>query len=247
MKKIFTIAVSVILICALLAGCSASKGLSANLDYAKGKVADFAHDQKRNQSVFAGDIFKTANIAAMLITKDSTDEDFEKVAKTLSLDGLTVADETRTVVGSYPAGDKDKNLKDLDDKKEFAGIVRNTADKQMTDPVYHAEDGTYSLMAGVKRTDGTGVVIITLTTDAYGDAVGDNLAEKCGNNMIIVKGDTVISSTVDGVLKSDTIDIVKLTQDDLKKDAVSFTSDGTSYSAKVANEGGYAVICAEPK
>ena len=247
MKKVFTIIVSAILIGALLAGCSASKGLSANLDYAKGKIADFAHDQKRNESVFAGDIFKTANIAAMLIKEDSTDEDYEKIAKNLSLDGLTVADETRTVVGSYPAGDKDKKLKDLGDKKEFSGIVRNTADKQMTDPVYNAENGSYTLMAGVKRTDGTGVVIITITTDAYGDVVGDNLAEKCGNNMIIVKNDTVISSTVEGVVKSDTIDIINLTEEDLKKDSVSFTSNGKSYTAKTASEGGYTVLCAEPK
>ena len=247
MKKVITIVVSVILICALLAGCSASKGLSANLDYAKGKLADFAHDQKRNESLFAGDVFKTANIAAMLIKEDSTDEDYEKIAKNLSLDGITVADETRTVVGSYPAGDKDKNLKDLGDKKEFAGIVRNTADKQMTDPTYNAGNGTYTLMAGVKRADGTGVVIITLTTDAYGEVVGDNLAEKCGNNMIVVKNDTVISSTVGGVVKSDTIDIINLTEDDLKKDTVSFTSDGKSYTAKVASESGYTVLCAEPK
>lgn len=247
MKKVFTIVLATLLIGALLAGCGTSKGLSANLDYAKGKLADFAHDQKRNESVFAGNVFKTANLAAMMITKDSTDEDYEKIVKNLSLDGLTVADETRTVVGSYPAGDKDKNLKDLGDKKEFAGIVRNTADKQMTDPVYNAEDGTYSLMAGVKRSDGTGVVIITLTTDAYGDVVGDNLAEKCGNNMIVLKNDTVISSTVDGVVKSDAPDVINLTQDDLKKDSINFTSDGKSYTAKTASEGGYTVICAEPK
>ena len=246
MKKVFTLVLAAILICALLAGCVASKGLSANLDYAKGKIADFAHDQKRNESIFATDIFKTANLVAMMITKDSTDEDYEKIAKNLSLDGITVADETRTVVGSYPAGDKDKNLKEFEDKKTFAGIVRNAADKQMTDPVYDEQSGTYSLLAGVKRSDGTGVVIIECKTAAYADVVGDNLAEKCGNNMIVVKGDAVLSSTVDGVAASDTLDAIKLTQDDLKKDSISFSADGKNYTAKAETEGGLTVICAEP-
>lgn len=246
MKKVSAIVLSIVLIAALLAGCSAGKGLSANLEYAKGKLSDFSHDQKRNESLFAGDVFKTANLVAAMITDETTDEDYEKIAKNLSLDSITVADETRTVVGSFPAGDKDKNLKDLDDRKSFAGIVRNVADKEMTDPTYNEKDGTYSMMAGVKRADGTGVVIIGLTTDAYGDVIGDNLAEKCGNNMIVLQNDTVISSTVDGVVKSDTLDIIKLTQDDLKKDSFTFTSDGKSYVAKAASEGGYTVICAEP-
>ena len=117
----------------------------------------------------------------------------------------------------------------------------------MTDPVYIAEDNTYSLLAGVKRTDGTGVVIIGLKTDEYADVNGDNLAEKCGNNMIILKDNAVVSSTVQGVVKSDAPDIINLTEDDLKKDSVSFTSDGKSYTAKVATEGDYTIICAEPK
>ena len=247
MKKVFTIAAAIVLICALLAGCNVSKGLSANLEYAKGKVSDFAHYERRNNAKFADSIFNKANLAAMMIKADSTDEDYEKIAKTLSLDSLTVADETRTVVGSYPAGEKDKNLKDIEDKSVFAGIVRNIADKQMTDPVYIAEDNTYSLLAGVKRTDGTGVVIIGLKTDEYADVNGDNLAEKCGNNIIILKDNAVVSSTVQGVVKSDAPDIINLTEDDLKKDSVSFTSDGKSYTAKVATEGDYTVICAEPK
>lgn len=246
MKKVFTLVVSVVLICALLAGCGASKGLSANLDYAKEKITDFAHNQKRSESLFATNTFKTANLVAMMITKDTSDEDYEKIAKNLSLDGVTVADETRTVVGSYPAGDKDKNLKELENRAEFASIVRNTTDQLMTDPVYDEKSGSYSLLAGVKRSDGTGVVIIELKSDAYADVVGDTLAEKCGNNMIVIKDDTVISSTVDGVAKSDTLDAIKLSQDDLKKDSISFSADGKSYTAKTASEGGLTVICAEP-
>lgn len=247
MKKVVTIVLAVVLVCALLAGCGVSKGFAANLEYAKGKISDFVHDQKRNESMFATDIFKTANIAAMMITKDSTDEDYENIAKNLSLVSLTVADENHNIVGSYPAGDKDKKLKELDDKKNFASVIRNATVKQMTDPVYNEDDGTYSLLAGVKRTDGTGVVIIECKTTAYADVNGDNLAEKCGNNMIVVKNDAVISSTVDGVAKADSLDAIKLTADDLKKDTISFTADGKNYTAKAATEAGITVICAEPK
>lgn len=248
MKKGLAFVLTIALLCALLAGCSAgSKGLSANRDYAKEKISDFSHYYKRNTAKFADDMFCKANIAAMMITDKTTDEDYEKIARNLSLDSITVADATRTVVGSYPEDEKDKNLKELSDKKDFAAIVRNTADKQMTDPVYDEESGQYSLLAGVKRSDGTGVVIIGLKTDEYADVNGDNLAEKCGNNMIVLKDGTVISSTLDGVIKGDTLDIVKLTDDDLKKDSFSFTSDGTSYTAISATEGDYTVICAEPK
>ena len=248
MKKGFAIVLTIALICALLAGCSAgSKGLSANLDYAKEKVSDFSHYHKRYTAQFADEIFSKANITAMMITEDTTEEDLEKIARNLSLDSITVADETRTVIASYPQGEKDKNLKDIEEKKTFAGIVRNTADKQMSDPVYDEESGKYSLLAGVKRTDGTGVVIIGLKTADYADVNGDNLAQKCGNNMIVIEDDAVISSTLDGVVKSDALDIVSLSEDDLKKDSFSFTSDGTAYIAKSATEGGITVICAEPK
>lgn len=246
MKKVFTLVLAAALIGAILAGC-ASKGLSADLDYAKEKISDFSHYKKRNTAKFADEIFSKANIAAMMITDDTTDEDYEKIAKNLSLDGITVADETRTVVASYPEGEKEKNLKDLDDKKVFAGIVRNIADKDMTDPVWDEESGAYSLMAGVKRTDGTGVVIITLKTADYAGVIGDDLAEKCGNNVIVLKGEEVISSTVDGVVKSDTLDAIGLTADDVKKESFSFSADSKSYNAVSATEGDYTVICAEPQ
>ena len=248
MKKVLVFVLAIALIGALLTGCGGvSKGLAANAEYAKDKVSDFSHYQKRNVALFADELFSKANTAAMLITDKTTDEDYEKIARNLSLDSITVADETRTVIASYPEGEKDKNLKDLEDKKMFAGIVRNIADKDMSEPVYDEESGKYSVMAGVKRTDGTGVVIIGLKTDDYADVNGDNLAEKCGNNMIVLKDGVVISSTLNGVLKSDTLEIVKLKEDDLNKDSFTFTCDGTAYIAKAVTDGDYTVICAEPQ
>lgn len=247
MKKCFAIVLMIALLCTLLAGCSGSKGLNANFNYAKEKVSDFSHSQRRDLAVFANEIFQKANAAAMMITDDTTAEDFEKIALYLSLDSITVADETRKVTASYPEGEEGKNLKDLENKNSFAKIARDICDKMMTDPVYDEGTGEYSLFAGVKRTDGTGVVIVGLTTDDYADVCGDTLAEKCGNNMIVLKDGTVISSTLDGVVKSDTLDIVNLSEDDLKKDSFSFTSDGTGYNALSATIDDYTLISAEPK
>lgn len=247
MKKCFAIVLTIALLCALLTGCSGSKGLSANRDYAKEKITDFSRSQRRDLAVFANEIFQKASAAAMMITDNTTAEDFEKIALYLSLDSITVADETRTVTASYPEGEKGKNLKDLENKNTFAKIVRDICDKMMTDPVYDEETGQYHLYAGVKRSDGTGAVIVGLYTDDYADVCGDTLAEKCGNNMIVLKDGTVISSTLDGVVKSDTLDIVNLTEDDLKKDSFGFTSDGTGYNALSATADDYTVICAEPK
>lgn len=248
MKKVLTLVLAAALICALLAGCGgASKGLQANTEYAQQKVSDFAHFQRRNAAVFADEVFCKAATAAMMITDKTTEEDFAKIARYLDLDSITVADETRTVIASYPEDEKGIQLKDIEEKKGFAGIVKNTCDKDMTDPVKNDETGEYSLLAGVKRSDGTGVVIIGLTTDEYGEIVGDNLAEKCGNNTFVLKDGVVISSTLNGVLPNDTLDIIKLNDDAIAKDTFSFTSDGKNYTGKSATaEGGYTVIVAEP-
>lgn len=247
MKKVLLIVLAVALIGALLTGCGGSKGLQANTDYAHQKLIDFNHYQKRNAALYADELFRKATVVALMADEDTTTEDFEKIAHNLSIDSITIADENHMVTASYPEGDKGKKLKDLEDRRTFAKIIRNVATKCMTDPVYDEETGNYSLFVGVKTTDETGAVIIGLTTDKYSELNGDTLAEKCGNNMIVLKGDEVISSTLDGVVKSDTLDVINLTADDLKKDTFSFTSDGTSYIAKSATDSDCTVICAEPK
>ena len=254
-KRIFACLLAALMLSALV-GCGGSNSGSGNLTSAlestKEKVAAFSHDQRRNAAIFAKDMFGVAADAAKEITDDATAEELEKIAQELSLDSITVADATRTVIASYPEDETGKNLNDIEDKKEFSSIVRNTTDRQMTDPVYDAESGKYSLMAGVKRSDGTGVVIVSLKTEKYADVLGASLAQDCGENTVIMQNDAVISSTLAGVSAADTMDKLGITGDDLKKDSFTMTVDGTEYICKAAviserQSDGITVICAEAK
>lgn len=249
-KKSLALVLSAILIALSLAACgssaSASTGLKAALGYASEKVSDFSHYQRRNAAFFANDIFSRATAAAMMIRDDTAEEDLETIAHCLSLDSITVADETRTVVASYPAGEAEKSLKELEDKTIFSQIVRNIADKEMTDPVSGADGGTYSLLAGVKRSDGTGVVIIGVTTEDYADVCGDTIAEKCGVNTIVLRDDTVISSTLVGVNAQDTAQTLGISDEDMQKESFTLTVGDARYLCLSASAGDYTVICAEP-
>lgn len=259
-KAVFLKTVSVTLAAAAIAlaavGCSSdsgssgssSKGLEANLEYAKAKVADYSHNQKRSATLFADEIYSKANAAAMMIDGEATDEDFEKTVRCLYLDGITVADENRKVVASCPKGEEGKSLKELGDKKIFTNVVSNISYKQMTDPVYDESTGLYSVMASVKRSDGTGAVIIELSTDEYADVCGANLAEKCGNNTVIIKDGAVLSSTLSGVNPADDPEKLGITD----ADSFTLTVEGKEYqcmSTKAGSkmEGLFTVVCAEPK
>lgn len=255
-RKTLTGIAAVAMAAAVLAGCSAgaeaSKGLDAALDYAKAKVSDFAGNQKRTASLFTNEMYAKANAAALMITDKTTDEDFETIARYLSLDSITVADETKTIVASYPDGEKGKKLKELDGKKVFSNVVTNISFKQMTDPVYDEASGTYTVMAGVKRSDGTGVVIAEISTDEYADVCGSNLAEKCGPNVIIINDGAVISSTLSGVNSGAAQEDIGVSDEEIQSESFSLTADGQEYQCKAATAGNkmtgaYTIVCAQPK
>lgn len=234
-----------------LAGCSGgAQSSSADLDdelaYATARVYDFSHFGTRNFALFSDRVFAKANAAAMMLSGDVTDEELEKIARCLYLDSVTVADDSRTVIASYPDDDEGRSLKEIDGKNEFMGVVKNNVTKQMSDPAPAAESGLYSVMAGVKRTDGTGAVIIALTTDEYADVSGENLAEKCGCNTVILKDGAVLSSTLNGVSAGDTADELGVTEADLAAGEFTLTADSVSCRCKAADVERYTVICAEP-
>lgn len=242
--KLLAGVIAVVLLATLLAGCGSAAYLDDQLAYAKEKVEEFSHDERRNIALFADEIFSKANLVAMMVDGDTSDEDFAKIARYLSLDSITVVDENRNVIASYPEGEKGKALKEIEDKKEFLSIVKNITDKQMTDPVKDEDSGEYSLLAGVKRTDGTGAVIIGLTTDEYGELCGEKLADSCGANTLIIKDDTVISSTLTGAYTGDSLETLNIAESDLEKDSFNLTVDGSKYLCEPAAAGDYIVVCA---
>lgn len=233
-----------VMLAAMLAGCGNASYLDDQLAYAKEKVEAFSHDERRNLALFADDVFSKANLVAMMADGDTSDEDFAKIARYLSLDSITIVDENRNVIASYPEGDKGKALKDIEDKKEFLSIVKNITDKQMSDPVKDEDTGEYSMLAGVKRTDGTGAVIIGLTSDEYGELCGDKLADVCGQNTLVIKDGTVVSSTMTGAYAGDSLETLNISEDDLEKDSFSLTVDGSKYQCKPAKAGDYIVVSA---
>lgn len=257
LKKIICGAMAGAMMLVSFAGCSAdsgssSKGLDDKLAYAAAKAMDYSHYQKRSATMFSESIFAKANAAAMMMNDQTADEDYEKIASYLYLDSITVADDDRKVVASYPDDNKGKSLKELPDVKLFTKVAQNIAFKLMTDPVLDEETGQYSLYAGVKRADGSGVVVIGLKTDAYADVTGANLAEKCGNNTLIVKDGTVISSTLEGVDAQATTESAGISEDDLKKDSFSLTVGDRTYTCKAKTVDEFSlvgpvvtVICAE--
>lgn len=248
--RILSVLTALVLLAASLAACGSddagdtSAYLDDQLAYAKEKVEGFSRTERRSLALLSDELFSKASVAAMLIDGDTTEEDYAKIARYLSLDSITVADASRSVVASYPQGEEGKSLKEIEDKREFINIIKNVTVRQMTDPVRDDQSGSYSLLIGVKSADGSGAVIIGLTTDAYDELYGYTLAEKCGRNTLILKDDTVLSSTLKGVGAGADLKTLGVTKDDLSKDSFTLTADGKSYTCKSVQAGNYTVVCA---
>ena len=247
-KKSLAFIIVLVMLAALLVGCggqSVSEEAKSTLENAQTAVADFARDQRRNTAIFTHSIFETANEAAEKIGEDYSADNLKKVAEEMSLDSITVADPDKIILGSYPDDLTGKKVKEIEDIKQFSAIASNNAVEMITDPVYDEESGKYMFMAGVHRADGTGVVIVELRTDAYAEVSGLKLAEKIGENILIIKDDVVQSSSVEGVNAQDTLDALGISADDLAKGSFTVTVDGKEYKCVSAQSGDYYIVCAE--
>ena len=247
-KKSLALSIVIIMLAAVLVGCggqSASKEAASALEKAQATVTEFARDQRRNGAIFTHSIFETANEAAQKIGDDYSADNLKKVAEEMSLDRIVAADPDKNILGSYPDDLSGKKLKEIEDLKQFSAIASNNAINMITDPVYDEESGKYVFVAGVHCADGSGVVIVELKSDEYASVCGADLAEKCGENIIIVKDDAVISSTVEGVKAQDTVDSLGISADDLAKGSFGITAGGKEYKCICAQSGDYYVICAE--
>lgn len=229
-----------------LGGCSGGSGsaLSSNKAYAEKVVSEFASKQKANEFEFSDHSYAKGSLVAMLFKADSTAEDLQQIARNLFLTSITVTDEKGQIVACYPEGAESGKIKESADKSAFNKIVKGISEKLMNDPVYNADADTYSVLAGVKRTDADGAVIVGFDTKDYAAVSGTDLAEKCGANAVIIKDGTVLSSTLDGVGANASLDDIGITADDLKKDSFTIKTDDKSYTASAAEKNGYTVICA---
>ncbi len=255
MKKRFTaplaIACAAVMGVTALAGCagsngSSSKALDASLAYAKSQVSKFAESEIRLSATFADHAFSQANGIAMLLSDKTTAEEFEKIARYFYLDSITVADESGTITACYPEDDKGKTLKQTEDKKTFNRIVKGITVKSMTDPAPVEGSDAYSLMVGVQRADGAaGAVVVGYQTEAYADVAGAHLAETCGANTIVLRGDAVLGATVSGVEKGATLDSLGIKSDDIAKGDFNVKIGDKDFHCKAEKLDDFTVICAE--
>ena len=214
---------------------SAQKNISA---YEKGKSAAMFS--------FADTAYKKAQDAGGRVSKDSSEEDVEKAAKDLGLERLTVTDESGEIVVSYPKGDEGKHIKEISELAIFNKVVKGISDKYMKDPEYNAEEKTYSVLAGVRKGDEGGVVVVGYNDAGYAAVIGSDIAEKCGDNTVVLTEDRVIGSTLKGIEIGSTLEEIGVKKDDLTKDSFTLKAGDKSYTAAAVTKGDLTVIAAVP-
>ena len=236
------------MIAATMSACSASGSgnstLNANKDYATKVISDFNSNSKAAEFEFSDQAYAKGGTAAMLFKPDISAEDLQQVARNLFLTSITVTNEKGDIVACYPEGAESGKIKDSKDKAVFNKVVKGVSEKYMTDPVYNAEDGTYAVLAGVRRKDADGAVVIGYNTKDYAAVTGTDLAKLCGANAVVIKDGAVLSSTLEGVKAEGKLEDLGISADDLKKDSFTVKVGDKSYSAVASTKGDLTVICA---
>lgn len=218
--------------------------LNSALSYSEEKVKDFNSQESKIKFDFTDKVYSKANAVALLYNKDTTTEDLQKITRDLYIDSVMIVDSNNNCVASYPEDYKGKNIKKMDGYAPFSKIVKGMSFKLMSEPVLaEGSNDEYSLLAGVPQNDGTGAVIIGITTDDYSDVIGSKLAEECGRNVIIAKDGEIVSSTF-GSEKKDKLQDLGINDSDLSKDSFNLNYDNNNYLCKTSVQGDYTIICA---
>ena len=227
----------------------ASKGSYSTLDdgkaAAKKCIAEYESGKNAAVFAFADKAYSKAKDAAEKVNADSSADDVEKAVKELGLERLDITDDKGTVVACYPEADKDKSIKEISDIAVFNKVVKGISDKYMKDPEYNAEKETYYVLAGVKKDDG-GVAVIGYNDPSYAAVCGGDLAEKCGDNTIVLSKGKVISSSLDGVSVGASLEEIGIKSDDLKKDSFELTVKDKKYTAAAVTKGDITAVAAVP-
>ena len=104
---------------------------------------------------------------------------------------------------------------------------------------------SYYVLAGVKKEDG-GVSVIGYYDESYAAVCGGDLAEKCGDNTVVVRKDKVISSSLDGVEAGASLEDIGVKSGDLMKDSFELTVKDKKYNAAAVTKGDITAIVAIP-
>lgn len=249
MKKIILSALALILaasMCLSLYGCGSAASTDAlddNLEYAKEKVQDYAEWQAKYESEFYDEVYAKASLAAIAYNSDFDDEKLQSLARYLFVDTLMITDDKGEVVASFPAENKGKNIGDIEGMDKYKAILKWINPRLCSDPAPVEGSDEYTMDAGVQRIDEMGVVIVGFTTDGYDKTIGADLAQQCGNNVIVALDGNVISSTVDGVERGKALSDYGIK--DTSGESFTFKAGKTEFTAKSDKVGSFNVICAQ--
>lgn len=251
-KKIISVisaVLAVLMIASALSGCS---GASPELKESKEKAAKVISEYNSGLNAVtldcANEAFAKGDKVAKAFKPTLSDSELEKIAQDNGLTSITVSDAKGNIVACYPKGAESGKLKDTKDKVSFTKIAKGITEKMVNDdPPYNAEAGTYAILAGVKRQDADGAVIIGYDSKEYAKVTGVDLANECGENAVVVKEDKVISSNIDGIELNKTLDDIGISKDDLKKESFTFKVGDKSYNAVAATDKDLTAICASSK
>lgn len=232
-------------ICAGLIAVNTASDTGGNsaIDSAAKKTADtvtkFEEDSVRREAVFTDSILKRVCAAALAYNGD--DAALESIASTLSFETIAVSDGKGVITASYPEGQKGKSLKDDEDNVTLYSVSKGILGKNIG-LIKQNEAGDYIVYAAAQRTDGdqSGAINVTLISEEYGAVNGENLAESCGDNVIIEKDGEVISTTFKAA-EDKSISNLGVKEDDK---TVTVSVDGKNYDAKATNIGEYHVLTA---
>ncbi len=226
---------------------AASSGSSSTVDAAAeksaAKVAKFEEDSVRTNAVFSDAVFKRVCGAALAYKGD--DAALEQIASTFSFETVAVTDDKGVVTASFPDGQKGKALKDSEDTVSLNPVAKGILVKTIG-TITPMEDGNYLVTAAAHRTDSDkgGAIVVTLISDTYGAVLGENLAESCGDNVIVEQDGKVISSDFTGA-EGKTINDLGVTEDGK---VTEIKVGDKTYQAKAITSGSYRVLTAvEPQ
>ena len=91
-----------------------------------------------------------------------------------------------------------------------------------------------------------GAAVVGYDDPGYAAVCGGDIAEKCGDNTVVISKDKVVSSSLDGIAVGSSLDDIGVKKDDLKKDSFTLTADSKKYNAAAVTKGDMTVIAAIP-
>ena len=246
--KLSSVAFAAGLITVSVAGCSSSASnaaLDSVFDYAKTKVSAFSSSSAANNFAFSDEFYSKANIAALLYKADADEEALKQIIRNIGAESIIVTDGKGIIKAAYPENTNVKDIKESEELLPFIKAAKGISAKIMSEPVPVEGSDEYNFSAAVKRADDAGAVIVGFRSNAYSKITGEKLADECGPNVIVIKDDKVLSTTLKDFDTSKSVSDLGISTEDVAKGTFGFKTD-MNYSCKSEKIGDYTLVCAIP-